>query len=273
MIFHNLKNNALGIGLRPKHYKEILNDKPKLDFFEIIIENYLGESSHLAKQKLKQISEYYPIVGHSISMNLMGTESLDLKYLDSIKSVVKEFNIPYVSDHLCWNATGKFHHHDLLPAPYHSDIIPYVSKRAKFIQEYLEIPFGIENLSSYISWKKDEMQEWEFYNSIIKESGCFYMLDINNVYVSSMNHNFDSKDYLDSIIWEKVLQVHLAGHKVLGNGIIHDTHDRAISKEVWNYYKYAWETGGPFRTLIEWDENIPNLKIVIDELDKTKQYR
>ena len=270
----------LGIGLRPKHYQEILNFQQGsiqsqlrgLNYMEVIVENYLNPQS-VGYQKLKTIACSYPIVGHGVTLNLAGSDPLNQDYLDQVKTLVKDFSMPYTSDHLCWSSTGQRQHHDLLPAPYHSSLIPYIAERAAYVQGYLGIPFGIENLSSYLTWTYDEMSEWEFYNRVIQESGCWYMLDINNIYVSSRNHGFKAEDYLKSIEWDRVLQVHLAGHQVLETGMHHDTHDRAVSQGVWDLYCLAWEIGGPFPTLIEWDENIPPLSRVINELSLAQKLR
>lgn len=181
--------------------------------------------------------------------------------------------MPYFTEHLCWSASGGHPHHDLLPAPYDAELIPYVAARARFVQDFLGVPFGIENLSSYLAWGRSTMPEWEFYRRVVDESGTWTMLDINNVYVSSVNHGFDPRDYLASVRWDRVLQVHLAGHLVRPDGLRHDTHDRPVAPEVWALYREAWAMGGPFPTLLEWDEHIPPLADVLAEVARAREIR
>ena len=272
MKAQKIARTALGIGLRPPHYQALSDQKPTtIDFLEIIVENYFDQQG-VAYARLKQIAEHYPLAAHGVSLNLLGSDPLDETYLVQVKKLIDDFSIPYASDHLCWNHTNGVYHHDLLPAPYHADLIPYVAERAAYVQSFLGVPFGIENLSSYLTWQQDQMHEWEFYTRLVEEAGCWYMLDINNIYVSSQNQQFDPMTYLEAINWDRVLQVHLAGHQVLANGIHHDTHDRPVLEEVWALYKKAWEIGGPFPTLIEWDEQVPTLDQVIAEAQKARQW-
>ena len=282
-----MNRDWVGIGLRPPHYQifaeddlqsssqipdHIGNSKAEIDYLEIIAENYL-EVDSVARERLRVISTHYPIVTHSVSLNLLGSDPIAWDQVARLKSLIQELDAPYASDHLCWTASEGIQHHELLPAPYHPDLIPYIAQRAALIQAELGVPFGIENLSSYLTWRRDEMSEWLFYQQVIQASGCWYMLDINNIYVSSQNHGFDPYSYLASIDWSRVLQVHLAGHSILANGLHHDTHDRSICDQVWNLYRYAWQLGGPFPTLIEWDEDIPPLSTLCDEVRRARKER
>jgi uncharacterized protein (UPF0276 family) len=238
----------------------------------VISENFLG-TSELPPRRLRRVAERYPVVAHGISLNLMGAEPLDLDYLARLKDLVHEHAIPWATDHLCWTASREVHHHDLLPAPYSRDLVPYVADRAAFVQDFLGVPFGIENLSAYVGFARDEMPEWEFYRAVVDQADCWFMLDINNVYVSSVNQRFDPREYLDAIRWDRVIQTHLAGHQVLSPTLLHDTHDREVSDPVWELYGDAWRRGGPFPTLVEWDADIPPLDVVLAQLEIARTVR
>jgi uncharacterized protein len=267
-----LSRFALGLGLRPQFYRELNEGAPGVDFFEVILENYLG-SSTLPREHLHVVSQRTPIVGHGVSLNLLGTDPLDWDYLHQVKDLVQEFNLPYVTDHLCWTAHRGVTHHDLLPAPYARELVRYAAGRAGEVQDFLGVPFGIENLSSYLRYTRDEMPEWEFYRQVVETAACWYMLDINNIYVSSVNHGFSPTEYLASVRWDRVLQVHLAGHQVRPDGLLHDTHDQPVCDAVWRLYEHAWQLGGPFPTLLEWDANIPPLALAVTELRKARRFQ
>ena len=269
--FRSLPREAVGIGLRPKFYSDLKTDSI-VDYLEIISENFMFDQP-VPNRYLRKFSADFPVVLHGVSLNLLGTSDLDLDYLLKIKQLAELVEAPFFSDHLCWNQIGKTFLHDLLPTPYRSDLIEYVVQRAKFIQDFVGRPFAIENLSSYVTFKESDMSEWDFYASIVEYSGCSYMLDINNVYVSSVNHNFSPYEYLDRIDFSSVLQVHLAGHDSSKGNFIVDTHDRAVDQKVWDLYKYAWKKGGPFPTLIEWDEQIPDFETVLLEVEKARLVR
>lgn len=267
-----INSEGLGIGLRPAHYRQILEGEPGVDFFEIIVENYLDPRS-AARARLRQIAADHTLVAHGVTLNVLGADPLNMDYLHALKDLIDEFSIPYASDHLCWTASEGVQHHELLPAPYDPSLIPYGAERVAFVQDFLGVPFGLENLSSYLTWRRDAMNEWDFYHEIVRQAGCWYMLDINNIYVSSKNHGFDPTEYLAAIDWGRVLQVHLAGHRVLPDGLHHDTHDAAVVDEVWALYAQAWAMGGPFPTLIEWDDQIPALPVVVAEAHKAREVR
>lgn len=264
--------DALGLGLRPNFYRELAGAPRSIQFFEVLVENYLG-TSPLPRQNLERVAERYPLVGHGVASNLLGTDALDFDYLNRVKDLVQEFSLSYMTDHLCWSAHDAVTHHDLLPSPHARELVPYVAERAARIQEFLGVPFGIENLSSYVAFTRDNVSEWEFFREVIDASGCWHMLDVNNVYVSSVNHGFDPKLYLASIRWDRVLQVHVAGHQTRPDGILHDTHDRPVSDPVWALYAHAWRLGGPFPTLLEWDADVPPLEVAARELELARSHQ
>ncbi len=250
----------------------LLAARAPVDFLEVIAENYTG-ASELPRLRLDAVAARYPLVAHGVSLNLLGAEPLDLAHLARVRELVHAHQMPWFSDHLCWSASGGHRHHDLLPAPYHPDLVPYAAARARFVQAYLGVPLGLENLSSYLAWEGDRMPEWEFYRRVVEVSDTWYMLDVNNLYVSSVNHGFDPRAYLASVRWDRVLQVHVAGHAVRPDGLRHDTHDRGVAPEVWALYRDAWRMGGPFPTLLEWDDHIPPLDAVLAELDAARRAR
>ncbi len=266
-----LPQGSMGAGLRPKFYENLLQNH-HFDYLEIISENFMFDQP-IPNHYLSKLRMEYPIVLHGVSLNLLGSEDLDLDYLKRLKLLSDNLEAPFFSDHLCWSQRKNRFHHDLLPTPFRKDLIERTVDRAKFVQDYVGRPFAIENLSSYLTFKESDMPEWEFYSTIVEKSGCMYLLDINNIYVSSVNHNFNPREYIDRIDFARVSQVHLAGHDPSNSNLIVDTHDRSVSDSVWELYGYALQKGSHFPTLIEWDENIPDLETVYLEAEKAKILR
>ena len=267
-----LQRDALGLGLRPPHYAHIFETWPRIDYFEIIAENFIGEAAP-PRDKLTRVAERYPVVLHGVGLNLLGHAPLDEKYLDAIAALADRVDAPFVTDHLCWTGAHGISHHDLLPTPYVDDLVELAAERARHVQSHVGRPFGIENLSSYVTFAASTMPEWTFYTRVAESADCWLMLDINNVYVSSVNHGFAPQDYLAAIDFSRVLQVHLAGHSVEPDGTIVDTHDRPVCAEVWELYADAYRRAGPFPTLLEWDANIPPMPVMLEELDRAREVR
>jgi uncharacterized protein len=268
----SLPPGALGLGLRLAHYEHLFAHWPELDYFEIISENFLGAAAP-PRRNLARVKERYPIVLHGVGLNLLGHAPLDERYLDQVCRLADEVQAPFVTDHLCWTGAHGVSHHDLLPTPYLPELVELAAERAAHVQRRLGRPFGLENLSSYVAFRSSTMSEWEFYNQVVRGADCFYMLDINNVYVSSQNHGFDPRTYLASIDYARVLQVHLAGHTRESDGTIVDTHDHPVSDPVWALYRETYREHGPFPTLLEWDEKIPPMPDVLAELAKARAVR
>jgi hypothetical protein len=267
-----LAPGALGLGLRPSFYDAIFATRPSIDYFEIITENYLRPGSP-PRRHLERVREGYPVVLHGVTLNLLGHAAVDGAYVAEVRALADALAAPFVTDHLCWTGAHGVSHHDLLPTPYTDDLVALAAERASDFQRRLGRPFGIENLSTYVEFRSSTIKDSEFYTRVVRESGCWYMLDINNVYVSSQNHGFDPRAYLDAIDYSRVLQVHLAGHTRQPDGTIVDTHDNPVIEEVWDLYRYAWALGGPFPTLIEWDAAIPPLPEVIEQLERARRVR
>ena len=259
-----LPNLGFGLGLRTPHYQTVVEQKPDVDWFEIISDNYIdcgGKPLYF----LDKIRADYPIVMHGVAMSIGSTEPLNQKYLQSIKTLAERVQPAWISDHLCWTGVHGRNTHDLMPLPYTQETINHVANRIQQAQEILGRRLLIENVSSYCSYTDSCMTEWEFISEICKQSGCLLLMDINNIYVSSFNHHFDPKDYIDGIPLDHVQQIHLAGHQNHGDYII-DTHDAAVIDKVWDLYRYTLLQTGPVSTMIERDGNIPDLATLLDEL-------
>lgn len=264
-------NLGIGIGLRIPHYEDILTLQPNIDWFEIISENFMVDGGK-PLEVLDKILERYPVVQHGVSLAIGSSAPLDFDYLKKLKALTKKTKTPWVSDHLCWGRLPGAHFHDLLPLPYTKEVIDYVAERARIIQDYLELPFALENLSSYVAFQHDQMPEWEFYSAIVEKADVFMMLDVNNIYVSSRNHGFDPRQYCNNIPIDRVLQIHLAGHCDMGDYIL-DTHDNNVCDEVWDLYADIYPKTGGVSTLLEWDDNIPSFQQTWDEALKAKKFQ
>jgi len=267
-----LPRDALGLGLRLPHYEYLFEHWPSLDYFEIISENFVGPAEP-PRRNLERVRARYPVVLHGVGLNLLGHQALDEAYLDDLCRLADLVDAPFVTDHLCWTGAHGINHHDLLPTPYVSELVDFAAERAAYVQRRLGRPFGLENLSSYVEFRASTMTEWEFYTQVVRQADCFYMLDINNIYVSSVNHGFDPRAYLAAIDFSRVLQVHIAGHTREPNGTIVDTHDHPVCDEVWQLYASAYRDHGPFPTLLEWDDKIPPMPEVLAELWKAREMR
>ena len=264
--------DALGLGLRLSHYGYVFEHWPQLDYFEIITENFLSDAAPPARN-LARISARYPVVMHGVSLNLLGHEPLDERYLERVCRLADRVDAVFVTDHLCWTGAHGVQHHDLLPTPYTTDLVGFAAERAYRVQQRLDRPFGLENLSSYVEFRESTLSEHAFYTQVVREAGCYFMLDVNNIYVSAHNHGFDPREYLQAIDFSKVLQVHLAGHSVEPDGTIVDTHDAPVCDAVWQLYTEAYRLGGPFPTMIEWDANIPEMPVLLRELARAREVR
>lgn len=271
-VSDRIAGEALGLGLRIPHYDYVFEHWPAVDYFEVISENFLGPA-RLPRQKLDRVRTRYPVVLHGVGLNLLGHAPLDEAYLDQLCRLADHLDAPFVTDHLCWTGAHGLAHHDLLPTPYVSDLVEYAAERAHAVQRRLGRPFGLENLSSYVQFERSTLTESEFYASVVREADCWFLLDVNNIYVSSRNHGFDPRAYLRDIDFSRVLQVHLAGFTEEPDGTLVDTHDHAVTSDVWSLYAEAWKLGGPFPTLLEWDARIPAMPDLLAELGKAEKVR
>lgn len=267
----DIPNLGIGIGLRIPHYEDIFTKNPPIDWFEIISENFMVDGGK-PLENLERILERYPVVQHGVSLAIGSPDPLDFDYLKRLKALTRKTKTPWLSDHLCWGRLPGANFHDLLPLPYTKEVIDYVAERARVVQDYLELPFALENLSSYVGFQKDEMTEWEFYSAIVEKADVFMMLDVNNIYVSSRNHGFDPEDYVRHIPLDRVLQIHLAGHSDYDAYVL-DTHDNYVCDQVWDIYAKVYPKTGGVSTLLEWDDNFVSFQNTWDEALKAKQFQ
>lgn len=264
--FNGFTDLGIGIGLRTSHYQQILETKPENVWFEIISENFMiGGGRPLAV--LEELLNSYRVVQHGVSLYLGSTEPLNRDHLTKLKQLVKRTKTPWLTDHLCWGSVDGTYSHDLLPLPYTKEAINVVVRKIREARDFLETPFAVENLSSYAEFQDSEMTEWQFLSEVSEKADCGILLDVNNIYVSSQNHEFDPYEYIRSIPYERVSQIHLAGHSTHENYLL-DTHDHPVADPVWELYKKTIRLIGPTATLLEWDDNIPSLEETLAEAQK-----
>ncbi len=257
-----------GLGLRPEYYETILESTPDVDWFEIISENYMVDGGK-PLYYLDRINERYPIVMHGVSLSIGGTDPLDQVYLRRLKALAKRVQPAWISDHLCWTGQGGHNMHDLLPLPYTDEAVRHVAARVRQVQDTLGRRILLENVSSYVNYSHSTMSEWAFLSAVVEEADCLVLLDINNIYVSAVNHRFAPQDYLDGAPLERVQQIHLAGHTDYGDFII-DTHDHPVPDPVWDLYTEALKRCGRVSTLIERDDRFPPFAELMEELQRAR---
>lgn len=257
-----------GLGLRTEYYDTILQNRPNVDWFEILTENYLVDGGKPV-YFLDAIREHYPMVMHGVSLSIGGTDPLDMNYLAQLQRLAQRVQPCWISDHLCWTAQGGHNLHDLLPLPYNEDAIKHVAGRVRQVQDFLGRQILLENVSSYVTYQHSEMSEWEFYKAVVEEADCLMLLDINNIYVSARNHHFEPLQYLNAMPKQRVQQMHLAGHTDCGDYVI-DTHDHPVVDPVWRLYAEALKRFGPVSTMIERDDHFPPFEELMGELNQAR---
>lgn len=261
---------GFGLGLRRQHYETILAERPALDWLEILTENYLvpgGKPLHY----LDRLRALYPMVMHGVSLSIGSSDPLNRAYLAEVKALIERIQPAWLSDHLCWTGVGGVNLHDLLPLPYTEEALRHVVERVRQVQDFLGRQILLENVSSYLTYQMSAMPEWEFLAAVASEADCLILLDINNIYVSAFNHGFDPRAYLDGIPADRVRQFHLAGHLNLGTHIV-DTHDHPVIDAVWSLYEDAVRRFGVVPTMIERDDNIPELGELLAELEVARRH-
>ena len=262
---HSIPLNS-GIGLRAVHYSELLESLPSIGWLEAHSENYFGEGGR-ALHYLEQLRSHYPLSLHGVGLGIGSSDPLNKQHLKKLKNIIKRFEPGLVSEHLCWNASEGMYLNDLLPLPYTEEALNHTVSRIQQVQEYLGREILIENVSSYLEYECSTIPEWEFVATIAHQSGCKILLDINNIYVSAQNHDFDPYDYLHAIPADKVAEIHLAGFE-MREDILVDTHSRPVCNAVWTLYADTMTMMGSRPTLIEWDNDIPSLTELLAEAAK-----
>jgi uncharacterized protein len=264
----NLPNPGHGVGLRPAHFAHVLDGSACADWFEVISENYMIRGGRPLRI-LERARAMAPVVLHGVSMNLGGCDPLRENYLDDLAVLARRIEPAWISDHLCWCASEGRFVHDLMPLPFSEEALAHVSERVRRVQDRLGRQILIENVSSYLGYRHSTMTEWEFIAAIAEKADCGILLDVNNVYVSAVNHRFDPLEYLRGIPRERVGQFHLAGHTDAGTHLV-DTHDHPVCPEVWQLYRAAVRRFGRIPSLIERDDNIPPFDELLAEAEQAR---
>jgi uncharacterized protein (UPF0276 family) len=258
---------GFGLGLRPEHYADFIGQSQRVDWLEILSDNYLVPGGK-PLYYLDNIRERYPMAMHGVAMNIGSCDALDWGYLKNIRALAERVQPAIISDHLCWTGFAGQRLHDLLPLPYTDEAIVHIAERIRQVQDFLNHRLTIENVSTYVQ-ADAPLTEWEFMSAIASEADCLLLVDVNNIYVSSRNHQFDALTYLNALPPSRVQQLHLAGHT---DNITHciDTHDHPVCDDVWKLYQIAIEIFGATPTMIERDDNIPPLGELLRELDNAR---
>lgn len=266
-----LPDLGLGVGLRTQHFTDALASENEIDWLEIVSENFMdtrGRPLHV----LDRLSERYPIVMHGVAMSIGGTDPLDFEYLKRLKILADRIDAQWLGDHVCWTGVATHNGHDLYPMPYNEDSLNHIVARIRTVQDYLERPLVLENPSTYLTFASSTMAEEDFIAAMAEEADCALLLDVNNVYVTCRNHDLDAQSYLDAIPYDRVVQMHLAGHTDKGDHCI-DTHDDHVCDAVWDLYAQVVERTGGTATLLEWDDHIPAWPELVAEVRKAQRYQ
>jgi uncharacterized protein (UPF0276 family) len=259
-----------GAGFKPEHLPDILEDDRKVGFFEVHAENYMGDGGapHVTLERLRRD---YPIFLHGVAMSIGGAGPLNAEHLARFKSLVKRYEPQVVSEHLAWSSHDTTFYNDLLPVPYNREVLDRVVSHIDQVQDVLGRTILLENPSTYVAFNGSTMSETDFIREIVRRTGCSLLLDINNVFVSAVNHSFSPEDYLKDFPLDQVREIHLAGHATetddLGAPLLIDAHDRPVSAEVWALYETVIATRGVLPTLIEWDNDVPAWTVLKAEAD------
>jgi uncharacterized protein (UPF0276 family) len=244
---------GVGVGFRVPHYGHVVDQLPPMDWFEVLSENFMVDGGS-PLYHLDRLAERYPIVLHGVSMSLGGHE--DPEHTRRLVALADRVDARWVSDHVCFTGTPTANSHDLLPVPYTAEMLDHLVERCKRIRGLLDRPFAVENPSTYLSFHASTMPEVEFVATLCERADVGWLLDVNNVFVSAVNHGFDAAAYLDAVPADRIVQIHLAGHSIR-DGYRLDTHDGPVSDDVLALYRRVIARVGPIPTLVEWDAEVP----------------
>ena len=266
----SLPRLGLGVGLRSSHFSHITSTWPAVDWFEAISENFM-DSGGRPGFIIRQVAERYPVVLHGVSMSIGSTDPLDRGYLERLKRLADDTHAVWISDHLCWTGVLSVNSHDLLPLPLNEQTLCHVAKRVRQVQDILERPLILENPSTYIGFQDTTLNEPDFLRALGDETGCGLLLDVNNVFVTCFNAGKDPLEYMEAFPFERVVQLHLAGHQHCGTHLV-DTHDQPVCGGVWELFRLAWQRTGGASTLLEWDGDVPSFDRVHEEVLQARQF-
>lgn len=261
---------GLGVGLRNSHFDFIQSERPEVDWFEAISENFM-DSSGRPRAVLRWLAERYPVALHGVSLSIGGCDPLDRGYLTRLRKLAQEIGARWVSDHLCWTGALGMNSHDLLPLPLNEETLAHVAARVRIVQDILERPLVLENPSAYVQFRSSTIREPEFLRALCDATGCRLLLDVNNVYVTCFNAGADPLAYLDAFPFDRVVQLHIAGHQHCGSHVV-DTHDRPVCEAVWSLFEIAWRRTNGAATLLEWDGDVPEFEVVHAEVLRARDF-
>jgi uncharacterized protein len=265
-----LPDLGVGLGLRTVHYAHIAEAQPEVDWFEILSENYM-QTGGRPLEWLDAIADRYPVAMHGVSLSIGSTDPLNRAYLAELRALRDRCRARWVSDHLCWTGVGGKNTHDLLPMPYTEEALRHVTARVRAVQDLLGGPLALENPSTYVEFTDGEMPEWEFLARLAEDADCALLLDVNNVYVSAYNHGFDPRTYLMAVPFDRVVQLHVAGHTNHGTHIV-ESHIGPVIDDVWRLLGEAWKRAGGASVLLEWDAEIPSFEVTHAEALRAKEF-
>jgi hypothetical protein len=258
-----------GAGLRRRHFNDVLEQRPKIGWFEVIPENYLDRGG-LVSDALTRIGRHYPLIAHGVSLSIGSTDPLDLKHLAKLRAFCDRIGSPWFSDHLCFTMVDHVNLNDLIPLPFTREAARNVVERVRVVRDIVERPFLLENVTYYMTVSKSEMSESQFIGEILDQADCGLLLDVSNVLLNSINHGFDPIEFLDALPLERVGQLHLAGFEQDGD-ILLDTHATPVADETWALYREVLKRIGPTSALVEWDSEIPSLERLLQEADMAQR--
>ena len=260
---------GFGLGLRTQHFEDALSGEPRVDWWEVITENFLVAGGN-PRRVLREVCQRWPVMLHGVSLSIGSVDPVDDDYLGRLAALADEVDPPVVSDHLCWTALGGHSSHDLWPLPYTEEALDLVVHKVGRVQDRLGRRILLENPSSYVTFVASSISEAEFLAEVARRADCGILLDVNNIYVSSTNHGWDPEAYLAAIPPERVGQIHLAGHSDHGTHLL-DTHDHPVCAAVWDLYGKAIARFGLVSSMIERDDHIPPLDELLVELDRARE--
>lgn len=254
---------GFGLGLRRPHFDEIFDHRAEVDFLEILTENFMAFGGR-PREVLRRAAREFPLVLHGVALSIGGPDPLDERYVDDLVRLIDEVRPLWFSDHLCFSSGFGVQYHDLIPLPFTEEAVGHVAGRVRALQARTDVPFLLENPSYYVAYPDAEMSEAEFVRAVVERADCGLLLDVNNVYVNARNHGYDPRAFIDAMPAERLVQIHLAGHRDMGHVII-DTHGAPIIPEVYELYAYTLRRVGAVSTLLEWDHDVPPLARMLEE--------
>ncbi|MGF1613681.1 MAG: DUF692 family multinuclear iron-containing protein [Gammaproteobacteria bacterium] len=269
----SIPTNA-GVGLKPAHYRTILEKRPQVGWFEVHPENYMGEGGP-PHRYLEAIRELYPISLHGVGLSIGGEQPLDAHHLERLAALVRRYQPGLFSEHLAWSTHATGFLNDLLPLSYNEETLAHVVAHVSQTHDYLGVRILLENPSTYVRFSDSYISEPQFLGEVADRTGCGLLLDVNNVHVSAVNHGFDAGAYIDHFPMQHVAEIHVAGHLHqrgdLGEPLLIDSHDRPVQRAVWALLEQTLERTGPLPVLIEWDAHIPDWALLFEQAQQAER--